>query len=250
MEEKNNRKSKKTYMIIICLMGIFLTSIIITIAMINSKNINIAIISGIIFIFCLLGFFYSSKLNTKSVKYDNKKVALYVIIFLTISLSIIYGVWYFFMGRPESVLKSFIASCNSANATKLYDKVDWVGVYTLTNNEYIDYSEFWNKYNELKNSNEYREFKRNIDKNFKDRIDNIENFLYDYTINIKDIDYIVKEDKNLYVVKARFEVEYNKNEDKEVFTDRFLIIRNGLKCYLISGEVIEGTLLDKIIDYD
>ncbi len=101
MEEKNNRKSKKIYMIIIFLIGIVLTTMIITMAILtnNFKILIVVVIAGYIFLICLPLFFHSSRLsakNEKNVKYDNKKVALYVVIFVVIGLIIMYGIWYMF----------------------------------------------------------------------------------------------------------------------------------------------------------
>ncbi|MCI8290890.1 MAG: hypothetical protein HFJ25_01345 [Clostridia bacterium] len=176
-------------------------------------------------------------------KYKLKMIVLailLVIIFLLLSNLL--------LGKPEKVLKSFVEDINSANVYELYEQVDWVGMYILyaINQEELgeNFEGFWNKYEEVENSNQYREFKKKLDVKFENANNEIEDYFQKNKIKleIKKVNKLEKINKNIYVGDVR--IQATVNGKKDTYNDEIIIIKKGLKYYLISGEIVESALTD------
>lgn len=155
-------------------------------------------------------------------------VKLVAIIVVAILVAIL--VLNFVAGGPKRAVKSYISAMNKANDKKILKTMDVKGVVAWSKCD-GKASKFLDEYNDIEDD-EVDEYKETLESTCEKMCDNLKD--YDkYSIKLKQIKEVKKEDKGLYKVKAKVEVKYKDDDDENESTDT-------MTFYVYKGKIISG----------
>ena len=148
----------------------------------------------------------------------------------------------------EAPIKDFISSYNNKDVKKILKCCDIAGMkvfYELTEDNLDD---FWKKYQEFKDTDEYDELMEKYEEEVEKIADSNET---DDDVQVKmtleEIKSKKEVSKNLYKVKAKIKFEYEDNNDNETSTSTtisFYVLKNGL-----SNKIVGISLSDLISSF-
>lgn len=136
----------------------------------------------------------------------------------------------FLTGGPKRAVKSYISAMNKANDKKILKTMDVKGVIAWSRCG-GKASKFLDEYEDIEDD-EVDEYKETLESTCEKMCDSLKD--YDkYSIKIKQIKEVEKEDKGLYKVKAKVEVKYKDDDDESESTDT-------MTFYVYKGKIVSG----------
>ncbi len=136
----------------------------------------------------------------------------------------------FLTGKPKKAVKSYISGLNKADEKKILKTIDVKGMLAWSNCS-GKASKFLDSYDDV-DDDDIDEYKETLEKSYESVCDHLKD--YDkYSIKVKEIKEVEKEDKGLYKVKAKIEVKYKDDDDEREDTET-------MTFYVYKGKIVKG----------